>query len=56
MVLFKTTDDGVEALRRRILDLHGYDVPEVLALPVVAGHGPYLHWVARNVTEAGENP
>jgi periplasmic divalent cation tolerance protein len=33
--------------------LHPYDVPEVLALPVVGGHGPYLRWV-EDAVEAGD--
>ena len=43
----------MEALRDRIVRLHPYDVPEVLALPVVGGHGPYLRWVEDEV-EAGD--
>jgi periplasmic divalent cation tolerance protein len=27
------------------VELHPYDVPEVLALPVTEGHAPYLQWV-----------
>ena len=52
LVILKTTAAGVEALRDRIVRLHPYDVPEVLALPVVGGHGPYLRWVEDEV-EAG---
>jgi periplasmic divalent cation tolerance protein len=49
LVLFKTTAEGAERLIRRVPELHPYDVPEVLVLPVEAGHGPYLQWVADNV-------
>lgn len=45
LLIFKTGAERVEALIERISDLHPYDVPEVLALPVEAGHGPYLEWV-----------
>lgn len=41
----KTTRARVEALRRRVVELHPYQVAEVIALPVVAGHLPYLDWV-----------
>jgi len=34
---------AIETLVRR---LHSYDVPEVIALPVVAGSAPYLAWLA----------
>ena len=33
------------ARRNAILRLHPYDNPEIIALPVTAGHGPYLRWV-----------
>jgi periplasmic divalent cation tolerance protein len=55
LVLFKTTSAGAERLIRRVPELHPYDVPEVLVLPVEVGHGPYLQWVAENVgPEGGE--
>lgn len=50
LVVFKTTAAGAERLVRRVPELHPYDVPEVLVLPVTAGHGPYMQWVAENVT------
>lgn len=46
LLLLKTTRDRFEALRERILALHPYDVPEVIALPVEAGSAPYLAWLA----------
>jgi periplasmic divalent cation tolerance protein len=51
MVVFKTTGAGAERLIRRVPELHPYDVPEVLVLPVESGHGPYLQWVVENVGE-----
>ena len=50
LVILKTTDERVEALTARAVELHPYEVPEVLVLPVVSGHGPYLDWVRREVT------
>lgn len=46
LILFKTRADRLEALERRVLDLHPYEVPEVLALPVGFVHRPYAEWVA----------
>jgi periplasmic divalent cation tolerance protein len=45
LLLLKTQADRVPALIARAAELHPYDVPEVLALPVDAGFGPYLEWV-----------
>src|SRR5512144_2282360 len=46
LLVLKTTQARFEALRERVLALHPYAVPEVLALPVVAGSAPYLAWSA----------
>ena len=46
LLLLKTTAARFEALRERVVALHPYEVPEVIALAVDAGHAPYLAWVA----------
>jgi len=45
LLVLKTTRARFEPLRERILALHPYAVPEVIALPVVAGSAPYLAWI-----------
>ena len=45
LVIMKTTRQGIDNLRQRIVDLHPYDVPELIALPVQEGYEPYLQWV-----------
>lgn len=45
LLLLKTTRARFEALRERVLALHPYQVPEVVALPVEAGSAPYLAWI-----------
>src|SRR5437899_2253914 len=46
LVLLKTRAEHLERLKLRILELHPYEVPEVLAVPVEAGYQPYLEWLA----------
>jgi periplasmic divalent cation tolerance protein len=46
LLVLKTTRERFEALRERVLALHPYEVPEVLALPVEAGSEKYLAWLA----------
>jgi len=46
LAIIKTTRERFDALRERLIELHPYEVPEVIALPVEAGHQPYLDWVA----------
>jgi periplasmic divalent cation tolerance protein len=45
LAIIKTTADGFAALRERLVALHPYDVPEVIAVNVEDGHLPYLGWV-----------
>jgi periplasmic divalent cation tolerance protein len=47
VLILKTTEERLAALIRRVKDLHSYDCPCIEALPVVAGHAPYLDWVAQ---------
>jgi periplasmic divalent cation tolerance protein len=49
LVIMKTTDSAVTSVTRRIVDLHPYEVPEVLSLPVLTGHEPYLSWVRESI-------
>ena len=41
----KTTRDRYLAVEQAICSLHTYDVPEILAFPVVEGHLAYLQWL-----------
>jgi len=52
LLVIKTTAPRFEALRRAVLSLHPYDVPEVIALPVINGHAPYTRWVRSSVVPA----
>jgi periplasmic divalent cation tolerance protein len=45
LLMIKTTGARLSALTARICDLHPYDVPEVIAHPITAGHDSYLDWV-----------
>jgi periplasmic divalent cation tolerance protein len=53
LLVIKTRGDGYEALQRRVLALHPYAVPEVLAVPVQAGAPDYLQWVHDSVAVEG---
>ena len=45
LMVIKTSTRGFESMRRRVVELHPYDTPEVLALDVRDGEGDYLDWV-----------
>ncbi|MGQ9511353.1 MAG: divalent-cation tolerance protein CutA [Thermaceae bacterium] len=48
LLLVKTTTHRFPALRERVLALHPYTVPEIIALPIVEGHKDYLDWLREN--------
>lgn len=52
LLVVKTVRERFEALRQRVLQIHPYTVPEVIALPVIAGSESYLAWVAQETSEA----
>ncbi len=45
LAVVKTTQAVVERLLERAAELHPYDVPELVSLPVSEGYGPFLEWV-----------
>jgi len=49
LLLVKTRVDRFERLRRYVKELHPYDVPEIILLPIVTGYTEYLEWIAREV-------
>ena len=51
LLMMKTTEDRVSALESRIQELHPYEVPEVLAMPVPWGAPAYLDWVRQQVAD-----
>jgi periplasmic divalent cation tolerance protein len=50
LMLIKTTREGMARLQERIVELHPYELPEIVAVPVVDGLPAYLDWVASSVT------
>jgi periplasmic divalent cation tolerance protein len=45
LLLIKTRAERFLELKAALVALHPYELPEVLALPVQAGHEPYLDWI-----------
>ncbi len=49
-MVLKSHADAYDALEAEVKSLHSYDVPEILALPVVRGSNDYLVWVRAMTT------
>ncbi|MGB3639376.1 MAG: divalent-cation tolerance protein CutA [Rivularia sp. (in: cyanobacteria)] len=49
-LFIKTDLTRFATLEAKILELHSYEVPEIIAIPIVQGHQPYLQWIAQQVS------
>lgn len=52
LLYFKTTTERYEALEHKLLELHAYDTPEIIRLPVDGGSREYLAWIADETAPA----
>ena len=52
LLVIKTMADRFEAMQARLVALHPYEVPEVLAIEPAAGAAPYLAWLERETRPA----
>jgi periplasmic divalent cation tolerance protein len=50
LALMKTSQQGFSALRDRIKQMHAYETPEIIAVPIVEGLAEYLAWVGEQVS------
>jgi periplasmic divalent cation tolerance protein len=55
LLLIKSSRALFEPLRAALEKAHSYEVPEVLALPIVEGDGNYLNWITANLQAGSEN-
>jgi periplasmic divalent cation tolerance protein len=46
-LLIKTTPDRYAAVEQRILELHPYELPEIIQVPLSGGLPAYLQWIAQ---------
>jgi len=49
LLIMKTREDRVEELKKAVLEMHSYDTPEFVVLPIVTGSEEYLKWVGESV-------
>jgi periplasmic divalent cation tolerance protein len=50
LLLIKTTAAAVERVRAAIQELHSYELPEFVVLPIEGGSEAYLEWIAKCVS------
>lgn len=49
VLILKTTEEKTTALTARIKEIHSYDCPCIVVLPIESGNPAFLEWVAREV-------
>lgn len=49
LCIIKSRQDLFEALEKIVVQMHPYEVPELLAMPVTAGSKGYLHWLEKEL-------
>ncbi len=49
LLVVKTSFKKFEELRERVKEVHPYTVPEIIALPIVAGNTDYLNWIEESL-------
>jgi periplasmic divalent cation tolerance protein len=45
LVFMKSHKSLFKRISKRVTEIHSYDVPEIIALPVIEGSPPYLDWL-----------
>ncbi|MGB7621040.1 MAG: divalent-cation tolerance protein CutA [Terriglobia bacterium] len=51
LLVIKTRRARFDELRKCVESLHSYEVPEVIATPIVEGSANYLNWIEQSVPE-----
>jgi len=49
LVMMKTAKANFKKIETEIKRVHSYEVPEIIAVPIVAGSRDYLDWINRTV-------
>ncbi len=49
LLIVKTRASVLKELVGLVREVHSYDVPEIIALPILGGNPDYLEWIAREV-------
>ena len=49
LLMVKTKASQLNEIVRLVKELHSYDIPEIIALPIVGGNQDYLDWIDKEV-------
>ena len=51
LMIIKTTKKNFAEVKKMVKKLHSYEMPEIIALPIVAGEGNYLKWIDKSINQ-----
>lgn len=51
LLIIKTREKLFEEISKRILELHSYEVPEIISVPVSRGYPPYINWLLKETVK-----
>lgn len=52
LMLIKTSTKLLEKLEHQLLELHPYELPEIISVPIESAAKPYLNWLSGNLTSS----
>lgn len=50
LMIAKTSREKFDALAEKVGDMHPYDVPEIVSVPITQGSDPYIKWLSDAVS------
>jgi periplasmic divalent cation tolerance protein len=56
LIISKTREELFSALEKRVKQLHSYEVPEIIAIPITQGSKSYLDWIVKETGIPGKAP
>jgi len=52
LLIVKTRASVLNEIVSLVKELHSYDIPEIIALPIIGGNQDYLEWVGKEVKQS----
>ncbi|MDP3790795.1 MAG: divalent-cation tolerance protein CutA [Candidatus Omnitrophota bacterium] len=49
LIVMKTRRSNFKKIETEVKKMHSYEVPEIIAIPIIAGSKDYLDWISRTV-------
>jgi len=55
LVFMKSHENHFERLSERVTEIHSYEVPEIVALPIIKGSQSYLEWLSDSLRPVSDH-